>query len=1316
MIRGTKAGVQWPLVALFFLLGVVLLVSNGPLTSIKNTLGENQYRLLQQTQKAVTANEYIDQSATFSTALTKDVFLQSAGIYQQISKTGGINPSPCGNYLYPNYKSKNHLCIPKYSTTIKNYFDDFFFTYLQQYPSNYPLYFLYDLSFVTPSKKELVLQATGDSVSIPFKLTTTSKQTGPLTCQQLLQMRKSYPKTALGFYTKEKPIPCSTGECFAQVANLLYETYKTQNKKYDYVPNGESPYCPQDVWALAGQTAQANSLSRTSQTSTTQGSIPQATSSLPTITPDPFFSGITIPADRFLQREQEAPGFDSSGWLWWVGKHADISFFDKRLEERPYLDQAKQQNLGSVLCKDKACSLSFLNKNIQPGDVLFVADSIKTQENGMQAAQGAIQMALYIETDQTNGKLIIIHADSQKGLVKEFLPDTYATSKDTTIAAVFRPNYKPSGNAVLPPDLHIIPPFIGPFEWCNGKSSSSPSSTYISQLQAQPFKSTPTTYYDLIIQTALQQGIDPALLATHMVLESSLGQNDKCHAQQKSSLTGCNWFPSCSSKCACTSPAVVSDEAQAECTATTDTAAYKEAITGKDTLKGKYDECNAYKDNPELFWNCIFCIYQGSYDKVIGSGKRYFQQDKTCDYAEKAKGIYCSWRDYFDAHWNDLSSLSSLQVTSKLSFTPAFRTTTSLDLNSLNLITQEFIPSLQTCDDNLKQCVQSKISLFNQKHSSDIQITRLQNDNAFANDFVEQLLDCRFNEQKNCICPIKPFYTGFGDKDQTMSFSFNGTFLAQGKKIYSFNFNPAIPTKPVIVINALANLAVSGNEKASMYFHYLDKNKQAITTIPWNLQTVANPTYANPGKDVLAFGLLKQTYSSMTWLPYEQKVTHLTCRNDKHYFSFQAKLQHTGNILNFSFYLEDTQPPHIQPTTSTTIGTCLETPTLPSQQSSQQSNPLPALTGQAPLSSLLLPGKTSFTVLGVSNTVTMQWKTANSQEPLYAFIIETATDSSFTQIVGRRKLLVATAKLLTTPQQKVASIEQLAVQKGTQDNMYFFKTTTEDAFGKPYLFKTTYYYRIIPVDNYENEGVPTQVATFTLSNPFTSTLPLSKDQIALLQAGKQVLLQGTSNLICAYNQNTFITVDDLLPKVAGNLKIYPGLINPENKAEPLYQITGIPGITCDESQSHVGEICAGNQQLVTALQKLSSDLQQRAWSMIIPQAFRTWDIQYALWAASGFDSTMACNPRSKNKPYLCPHMQGGAIDISIKDASGKQIPYVEQEEFMCQYGFVRYGREWWHFEMGTPKWALAENARKTGACCYYGARHPDDTRGQQCNI
>ncbi|NOZ80543.1 MAG: M15 family metallopeptidase [DPANN group archaeon] len=168
----------------------------------------------------------------------------------------------------------------------------------------------------------------------------------------------------------------------------------------------------------------------------------------------------------------------------------------------------------------------------------------------------------------------------------------------------------------------------------------------------------------------------------------------------------------------------------------------------------------------------------------------------------------------------------------------------------------------------------------------------------------------------------------------------------------------------------------------------------------------------------------------------------------------------------------------------------------------------------------------------------------------------------------------------------------------------------------------------------------------------------------------------------------------------------------------LVSIQGIPGITCDETNTDFGKICKAIPPVRDALEKLSTDFQDPTSShhnyrMVITQAYRDWNIQNDLYQCyktkhhngRPYHCSLACYPGSVDNQQPCPHMSGGAIDIVIYDGAGRNLNNMDParvESVMCQAGFVRFSGEPWHFEMGTPQWNLAMERRAKGeyACTY----------------
>ena len=107
----------------------------------------------------------------------------------------------------------------------------------------------------------------------------------------------------------------------------------------------------------------------------------------------------------------------------------------------------------------------------------------------------------------------------------------------------------------------------------------------------------------------------------------------------------------------------------------------------------------------------------------------------------------------------------------------------------------------------------------------------------------------------------------------------------------------------------------------------------------------------------------------------------------------------------------------------------------------------------------------------------------------------------------------------------------------------------------------------------------------------------------------------------------------------------------------LAKIENIPNVNCDESATIVGKICAADKELVKQLSEISAnELQPNGMRIEITQAYRTYDIIKRLYdlqcPAEECANIITCNP---DTAYMCPHMQGGAIDINLFDKNGNNL-------------------------------------------------------------
>jgi len=164
----------------------------------------------------------------------------------------------------------------------------------------------------------------------------------------------------------------------------------------------------------------------------------------------------------------------------------------------------------------------------------------------------------------------------------------------------------------------------------------------------------------------------------------------------------------------------------------------------------------------------------------------------------------------------------------------------------------------------------------------------------------------------------------------------------------------------------------------------------------------------------------------------------------------------------------------------------------------------------------------------------------------------------------------------------------------------------------------------------------------------------------------------------------------------------------------LEEIKNIPNVNCDESETSYGKICAADPALVAQLRKISAEkLQKEGITITVNQAYRDYVIQKNIFedycnkdgnSKCDDGETKACNP---DKSACCPHMQAGAIDVNVykagKDMNSADPAYVEN--LMCDYGFVRWMGERWHFEYGTNQWNNIVEQRNGGRTpCTYGSK------------
>ncbi|MGM5480168.1 MAG: NlpC/P60 family protein [Nanobdellota archaeon] len=379
----SKRGFMTLLFSLAFLLLMIslIVVYTSDDSSENIDVGRNAYRLLLSDQKATSTQSFIDSAIELSVDQSFDNFMEYNGMYYEQTTQGPKSQHPCGDYIYPIIYSTNQQqsCIPSYQENYKEYLN----TKLEKTISSHPeqsFSFTPAVSFQQQGGSTEISITSRDPIRILFN---SSEQTTSA------QSKQHYSKGPLGGYGNETIIPCANVTCLVDIADFYHSYYP----QFDYVVGGESPYSYEHTTALQEKNT---------------GS---------------FFS-----KDVVITRMQEGrsafttEGFDSSGWLWWVGKHADCSLFQTRKSTPAYYKDFQEHPDIEKICSsggEASCSKEFLAEQLQSGDILFYKQ---------QGDVAPSHMMLYV------GEGKVSHSRQSTGLVKESLPSSYKNNID----AVFR--------------------------------------------------------------------------------------------------------------------------------------------------------------------------------------------------------------------------------------------------------------------------------------------------------------------------------------------------------------------------------------------------------------------------------------------------------------------------------------------------------------------------------------------------------------------------------------------------------------------------------------------------------------------------------------------------------------------------------------------------------------------------------------------------------------------------------------------------------------------------------------------------------------
>ena len=402
-MRNNKKGVGFIFIGLIILILVLSIIFIPQPPEVKeDPIGFKQYEILHQNEQAENAKIYLQNSIEQAEKIAQKDTFKTAGIYNIKNDNGGFTHSPCGEFLYPSYTAPGQECYPDFSDTYKNYMDEAYSTYLEVYSGNTQTKINHE--YTTSLKQEpnkLIVQTKADSeLKIPVPLIQKNDD-GHFKEQTIQEAPEGeYSTGMLGRLGEERIINCSTGNCFADVANFYFQQYTADGTTIPYIWGGESPYTYKDT--LYDKENNPNSFFKDAPLSEYQ--------------PGKYSSKLT------------KPGFDCSGWIWWVGKHANIGFLKHRASANEYYERAI--NRGLVYwdkIENSNEDFTKLQEEIQPGDIILYSKDHSSMDH----------VSIYV------GDGMIIHS-TIGGLKKQPL-----TTYKKILSAVARPKYNAQGTSRL---------------------------------------------------------------------------------------------------------------------------------------------------------------------------------------------------------------------------------------------------------------------------------------------------------------------------------------------------------------------------------------------------------------------------------------------------------------------------------------------------------------------------------------------------------------------------------------------------------------------------------------------------------------------------------------------------------------------------------------------------------------------------------------------------------------------------------------------------------------------------------------------------
>ncbi|MFW5865495.1 MAG: NlpC/P60 family protein [Nanoarchaeota archaeon] len=623
---------------------------------------------------------------------------------------------------------------------------------------------------------------------------------------------ENYPNGILGTYGNEIIIPCSSSSCLADIAEYYHSIYPS----YNYVWGGESPYTYKDTLDL---TTQKDSIFHNMESQISK----------------------TEPGKNEFTR----PGFDCSGWVWWVGRHANSTLFNARQGANAYYNMFFDSDSTKEVCAkntDTPCTIENIVNEAKPGDLLFY----KSPDDLVVS-----HIMIYVG----DGK--ISHARGSKGLVKEPLPASY----EGNIIAVYHLTEK-----AFTGEYNSLKDYINQ-EKDSDKSDQSEDENIpatscsltidFSQINKDAIKNERLGYKKIqqvidkhnldetIREAGEKYNVPSAYIKAIITAEvGGLSFLDKyLSGEEKVSESGMRG-PMQLSRSAC------------------DTLKQNDIICNYDDIK-KGDVKHAImastaniallrdrtkyidKDNPDYYFlSLAYNAGQGSLANVLeeASERTGIEEQELLwrdisfeDVKQGIKRVGTGWAQK-ESKWNEVYEYPNLVATSlsqqctgtlykkgmvggedsnTISIQPKSRIPIDMPFERLSYI-KHFINDIDDCDDELKDCVSDQLNKFNYGregaslselfgltiYSSEFtekKYAGVYTSKMFAYEFIEELMDCSTNKQTECVCAIDINMSKLKQNTVDIVLEWNSPIASQADLIVNGNYEKTISLPPLSV-------------------------------------------------------------------------------------------------------------------------------------------------------------------------------------------------------------------------------------------------------------------------------------------------------------------------------------------------------------------------------------------------------------------------------------------------------------------------------------------------------------------------------------